>query len=92
MGTIANGLLDRLRKSIIGLKRLMETQVEILTEQHEVNKRQENILNDQHDVLKQMKTQSDAMTWHSRIMIILTLVILAAMGLQIAIALEWIGK
>ena len=60
--------------------------------------RQEQILIDQHRVLKSMKTQSDVMTTHSDRMHTLTIVILAAIGLQIilagiqiAIALKWIG-
>ena len=67
--------------------RATKRQEQVLKEQHEVNKRQEQILIDQHEVLKQMKTQSDTMTKHSKIMIVLTFVILAAMGLQIIIQL-----
>ena len=66
-------------------RRRMGNLAPILT--HFSNKRQEQILIDQHEVLKQMKTQSDTMTKHSKIMIVLTFVILAAMGLQIIIQL-----
>ena len=41
----------------------------------------------QHEVLQGMKKQSDTMTTHSKIMIVLTVVILAAMGLQIMLQL-----
>jgi hypothetical protein len=57
------------------------------------NQRQEQILNEQHEVLKSMKKQSDSMRCHSWTMIVLTVVILAAMGLQIFLAckqLNWI--
>ena len=59
--------------------------------QNELMGEQKQILSEQHEVLQSMKRQSDTMSWHSWIMIVLTVVILAAMGLQIYIALKQIG-
>ncbi len=88
------GLILELQTEILELQtEIFELQTEIFSEQHAANERQEQILIEQSTVLTRMDKQSATMTRHSWIMIVLTIAIFAAIGLQIYIAckqLEWI--
>ena len=68
------------------LDRILQEQHAFLQTVKNNSERQVEILSEQHEVLTQMKTQSDAMTWHSWAMFGLTVVILALMIVQIIIA------
>jgi len=56
-------------------------------EMEERDKKRVSLLEEEYAILNRMESQSDAMTKHSNRMLLLTYVILAAMGLQIIIAL-----